>query len=116
MSLYAKVENNIVSNIIVCDDVNIGLFDGIYVKITEDTNAPEIGSEYNPEKNKFAEIQPFASWTFNRDTLKWDAPSAKPNGNYHWSEENLEWVEFIPKPGPNYRWDEESNSWVEKED
>ena len=115
MSLYAKIEDNIVSNILVCEDSSIGLLDGTYVKVTEDTNMPGIGLAYSSEKNKFAEVQPFASWIFNEETFKWDAPSAKPAGNYHWSEEEVDWIEFTPKPGPNYRWDEESNSWVEKE-
>jgi len=117
MSKYAKINSeNIVENIIECEDSQIVLLEGNFVKISNDTNEAFIGGQYVMEKNKFIENIPYPSWTLNENTLKYDPPVEKPDGNFHWNEDAMNWIEFIPKPGPNYRWDEESNSWVEKKD
>lgn len=115
MSKYAKINSeNIVENIIVCDDVQIVYFDGKYIKVTDETKNACIGNPYSELLNKFKEHPPASSWLFNENTFEWEAPVEKPSGNYHWSEQDQNWIEFIPKPGPNYMWNEETNSWVEK--
>ena len=96
MSNYAKIENDIVVNIIVCDDSNISSLNGSYVKITPETNDATIGSEYNKEHNKFADIKMYDSWVLNPTTFIHEAPIAKPSsGEYAWNEENQEWVEIV---------------------
>lgn len=94
MSLYAKIEGNIVTNIVVCEDSQIGTQSGHHVRITESTNQAQIGYEYVSDKNKFKSPQPFESWVLNEDSLVWEAPSAKPAGEgfYRWDEEALEWI------------------------
>lgn len=96
MSNYAKIENNVVVNIIICDDSNIVSLNGDYVKITENTNDPAIGSVYYKDKNKFTDIKIYDSWILNQDTCLYEAPVAKPStGRYVWNEENQEWVELV---------------------
>lgn len=50
MSNYAHIVNNVVDNIIVCEDSNISLFPGTYIKVTELTGEAKNGGFYNPEK------------------------------------------------------------------
>ena len=93
MSKYAKIENNIVTNVIVCDDSSISVFDGEFIKVTNLTNEPFIGGEYRREANKFIEAKPpYDSWVLN-DQLKWESPKGpQPDYNYDWDEESQEWI------------------------
>ena len=44
MSNYAKINaNNIVENVVVCDDSSANMLDGFYVKETESTGSASIG-------------------------------------------------------------------------
>ena len=90
---YAKIENNIVINVIVCEDSEISTQTGTHIKVTENTNEPVQGFEYNLEKNKFTSPQPFESWVLNEETLVWESPAgAKPTDTfYKWDEESLSW-------------------------
>lgn len=55
-----------------------------------------IGFKYDDELDIFIPLQPFPSWSFNRETLEWEAPIPKPEGLYMWNEETQEWVSMIP--------------------
>ena len=105
MSIYAKIdENNIVINLIECEDADISTQNGKHVKVTQQTNNAVIGYEYVPEKNKFKSEQPFPSWTLDEETLLWNSPTPKPEGaevgptgivlGYRWNENSQEWVEI----------------------
>jgi hypothetical protein len=95
MSKYAKINSeNIVENIIVCDDSQIGIFPGSWIKITEETKEAFIGGEYNHENAKFIPIKPhYSSWVLD-ENFDWVAPVVKPSdGFYIWNEETLQWQE-----------------------
>lgn len=94
MSLYAKIINGVVDNIIVCEDSEISLQNGDHIKITNETNQAALGYEYIADKNKFKAPQPFESWTLNEETILWEAPVAKPieEGFYRWDEAGQEWI------------------------
>lgn len=92
MTIYAKIENGIVDNIILSDESYVSTLAGHYVKVTNDTNEVAIGHEYNSEKNKFKAPQPYDSWTLNEETLLWEAPVAKPEGATLWNESNQSWI------------------------
>ena len=92
---YAKIENGIVTNVIVCNDSQVATQDGYHVKITSETNEASIGCEYDETKNKFKAPQPYESCTLNEETLLWEAPVAKPEGAISWDETNQSW--FIPE-------------------
>lgn len=92
MSIYAKIENQIVENIIICDDLNILSQSGFFVKVTEHTNNAIIGCQYNNEKNKFIQDQPYPSWTFDEELCIWKAPIEKPSNATLWNEESQSWI------------------------
>ena len=94
MSLYAKIEDNTVVNVIVCDDVTIGSLAGEHVKVTPLTNNPYVGGEYRRDVNKFIEAKPpYDSWILN-DDLKWESPKGpQPAHNFDWDEESQEWID-----------------------
>ena len=39
----------------------------------------------------FYEPQPYPSWVLNTQTYLWQAPVAKPSGDYVWNESSLSW-------------------------
>ena len=56
---YAKLDqNNIIENVILCEDSQISTLNGLFIKIEEKhvtACGPTIGDEYFPEKDKFKE-------------------------------------------------------------
>lgn len=97
MIKYAKIKNNYVVNLIVCEDnFDISLIEGQHIQITELTGEACIGTEYNLNKNKFIPQKLYSSWTLNEETLEWEPPVLKPSsGEYAWNEQNQEWVEIV---------------------
>lgn len=97
MSKYAKINsNNIVENILVCEDSQISSFNGKFIKITDSTREPSVGDEYREDKNKFILAPVWQSWILNEDTLEYEAPVNKPSsGDWIWSESSENWIESI---------------------
>jgi hypothetical protein len=98
MSRYAKINSgsNIVDNIIVCEDSQINLLDGTFVKIIlESTKECSVGYSYDAENNKFISPKPYDSWVLD---------------------ENFEWISPIGEnPNPALKcWDEESQNWIDR--
>lgn len=98
---YAKLdENNIVENIILCEDSVISTLSGKFILIDEShitQSGPSIGDTYFPEKNKFKEVQWWNSWTWDENLWKYVPPISKPSsGKWLWNEEKQEWFEVIP--------------------
>lgn len=113
MAHFAKVENGIVTEVLVIeqDVIDTGAFGdpSLWVQTSYNTHGgvhPEgrplrknyagIGYTYDAERDAFIPPQPFPSWTLNEDTCLWDAPTAKPDDGklYHWDEATLAWVEI----------------------
>ena len=110
MSHFAKVENGVVTQVIVAeqDVIDSGLFGTGWVQTSYNTaggkhpegrplrkNYAGVGYTYDAERDAFIPTKPFASWTLNEDTCLWDAPVACPTDGkvYTWSEEDQQWVE-----------------------
>lgn len=89
---YAKIENGIVTNLILCSDSEISYQNGFHVKVTEDTNNPIIGCEYIQEKNKFKLPKPYDSWQLNEESMVWEPPVEKPVGATIWNESDQSWI------------------------
>jgi hypothetical protein len=96
MSIYAKINSeNIVENVILCEDSEIGTQKGIHIKVTESTKNASVGHTYNAENNKFISSKPFESWSLN-ENFDWVSPVGdSPAGLYTWDEESQEWVAVI---------------------
>lgn len=114
MSHFAKVENGIVTEVLVIeqDVIDTGLFGdpSLFVQTSYNTyggqhpegnplrkNYAGIGYTYDTERDAFIPPQPFPSWTLNEDTCMWDAPTPYPDDNkpYYWDEETLAWIQII---------------------
>lgn len=111
MSHFAKVENGVVTQVIVVeqDIIDAGIFGGGWVQTSYNTHGgqhPEgrplrknyagIGYTYDLGRDAFIPPQPFPSWTLVEDTCLWDAPTPKPTDgkSYSWNEATLSWAEI----------------------
>ena len=98
MTIYAKINSeNIVENVILCEDSEISSQNGLHIKVTNLTNDAIIGAEYDEINNKFISPKPYESWILNSDFV-WESPEGpRPSeGSFKWDEESLSWVELIP--------------------
>ena len=115
MSHFAKVENGIVTEVLVIeqDVIDTGLFGdpSLFVQTSYNTHGgqhPEgrplrknyagIGHTYDAERDAFIPPQPFPSWILNEDTCLWDAPVPYPDDNksYYWNEDIENWIQSPP--------------------
>jgi hypothetical protein len=118
MSHFAKVENGIVTQVLVIeqDVIDSGLFGdpSLWIQTSINTfgnihygpnhepdggvalrgNYAGIGNIYDKENDVFYAQQPFTSWTLNTSTWLWESPVAYPtDGKYYvWNEETLNWL------------------------
>jgi hypothetical protein len=56
-------------------------------------NFAGVGYTYDEQRDAFISSKPFASWTLNETTCRWDAPTPKPNDDkeYRWNESTTSW-------------------------
>ena len=112
MSHFAKVENGVVTQVIVAeqDFIDSGVLGHGWVQTSYNTrggvhyganNVPDGGTAlnmnyagigYTYDGTGFAAPSPFPSWILNKDSYIWEAPVAKPEGDYEWNEETKTWV------------------------
>jgi hypothetical protein len=110
LSHFAKVENGIVTQVIVAeqDVIDSGLFGTGWIQTSYNTHGgqhPEgrplrknyagIGFTYDEQRDAFIAPQPFPSWLLNEETCLWDAPITYPtDGNlYLWDEITTSWAQ-----------------------
>jgi hypothetical protein len=115
MAHFAKVENGIVTQVIVAeqDFINSGAVGNAadWVQTSYNTHAgqhPEgrplrknyagIGYSYDAGRDAFIPPKPHNSWVLDEDTCLWNAPVAYPtDGNrYEWNESTTSW-DLIPE-------------------
>lgn len=111
MAHFAKVENGIVTQVIVIDQetLNTGLWGdpASWIQTSYNTRGgqhPEgrplrknfagIGYTYDAQRDAFIPPKPFNSWVLDEETCLWEAPVA------------------MPTDGAMYNWDEATTSWV----
>lgn len=107
MAHFAKVEDGLVTQVIVADsqqwcEANLG---GTWVQTSYNTHGnqhPEgrplrknyAGIGYHWDGTGFYAPQPFPSWIKDAETYLWDAPVPRPTeGFWKWDEDSLSWVE-----------------------
>lgn len=115
MSHFAKVENGLVTQVIVIeqDVLASGLWGdpASWVQTSYNTyggqhtlggtplrkNYAGIGFTYDSVRDAFIAPQPFNSWLLNEDTCQWEAPTPMPvDGKlYTWDEETVAWKEIV---------------------
>lgn len=116
MAHFAKVENGLVTQVIVAeqDFINTGLLGQGWVQTSYNThggvhygadkqpdggvalrkNYAGIGFSYDEQRDAFIPPKTFESWLLNEETCLWEAPVAKPTegGPYFWDEATQTWV------------------------
>lgn len=110
MSHYAKVENGIVTQVIVAEEdfIQTGALGdpAAWIQTSYNTRGGEhpegrplrknyagIGYTYDSGRDAFIPPQPYPSWTLNEDTCLWDCPVAMPTegGPFTWNEGAQSW-------------------------
>jgi hypothetical protein len=110
MAHFAKIENGIVTQVVVVDNSeeargeeflnSIGL-EGRWIQTSYNANFGKkfaaIGDTYVASTGNFKPGQPFPSWTFSNADWAWKAPKSHPTDGkrYTWDEELTDWVEVI---------------------
>ena len=117
MAHFAKVEDGIVTQVLVAEQDYINKLDGEWVQTSYNTrgnvhyapnsNTPDdgvalrynyagIGYTYDREKDAFIEPQPFLSWILDDATCLWNPPTPKPEDGlkYMWNEDDLVWEQM----------------------
>ena len=125
MAHFAKIEDGVVTQVIVVDNKDcadatgvekesIGvafcerLFGGTWLQTSYNGNKRKnyagIGYTYNADIDAFVPPKPFASWLLNEETAQWDAPVAMPEDA------------GTGEPPKRYQWDETTVNWIEVQD
>ena len=109
MSHFAKIENGLVTQVIVAEQDFIDTQEGTWVQTSYNTRGnqhPEgrplrgnyagIGYTYDAVNDVFYAPQPYPSWTLNTATWLWDAPVPMPtDGKYYiWNKTTTTWNEL----------------------
>ena len=110
MAHFAKIENGIVTQVIVIDDshesngqvwINVVLgLEGQWIQTSYNGNIrgnyAGVGYTYDRENDVFYSPQPYPSWTLD-EGFKWQPPTPYPSeeGMWDWNEEQLIWVNVL---------------------
>tara|TARA_Y100000296_G_scaffold15831_1_gene18584 strand:- start:169 stop:477 length:309 start_codon:yes stop_codon:yes gene_type:complete len=101
MTHYAKVDNEIVEQVIVADAEFVNNLSGEWIETSPNDsirkNYAGKGYTYDATRDAFISPQPYPSWTLNEDTCQWEAPIAYPDDVekvYIWDEETTNWKEI----------------------
>ena len=123
MAHYAKVENGLVTKVIVAEAEFFETFidsspgewiqtsyntrGGIHYTSSNEPSADQskalrknyagVGYTYDKTLDAFIPPKPYNSWTLNEDTCLWEAPSTNPNDGkiYRWNEDTVSWQELV---------------------
>ena len=103
MSHFAKLNNNVVTEVIVAeqDFINSGAVGDSFLWVQTSysgsfrKNYAGVGFIYEAGRDAFIAPKPYPSWTLVEDTCQWEAPTAMPNDGkaYAWDEDTTAWVE-----------------------
>jgi len=101
MSHFAKLENNVVTQVIVAEQnfINSGAVGDSFLWVQTSYNGnfrknyAGIGYTYDKGRDAFIPPKPYPSWLLNEDTCLWDAPTPMPadDQRYTWNEETSNW-------------------------
>ena len=105
MSHFAKLNNNVVTEVIVSeqDFINSGAVGDSFLWVQTSYNGnfrknyASVGGTYDKAKDAFIAPKPYPSWVLVEDTCQWEAPTAMPDDGekYDWDEDTTAWVEVV---------------------
>jgi hypothetical protein len=135
MSHFAKVENGVVTQVIVIEKevLDLGHWGdpASWVQTSYNTvggvhqlggtplrkNYAGIGYTYDAERDAFYAPKPYPSWVLDESTCIWNSPIPRPDNEkrYMWRESDTSWVEHTLRPDDekNYTWNLETGTWDE---
>ena len=109
MAHYAKVENTLVTQVIVAEAEFVDSLPGEWIQTSYNTssnvhledgtplrkNYAGVGYTYDASRDAFIPAKPYPSWTLVEATCIWEAPTAHPDDGkiYTWNEDTTNWVE-----------------------
>jgi len=111
MAHFAKVNNNIVEQVIVAEpeffDTFVDTSPGRWIQTSYNTiggvhilggtplrkNFAGIGYTYDAQRDAFISPKPYNSWTLNETSCLWEPPTPYPNDDnrYTWNESTTSW-------------------------
>ena len=100
MAHFAKIESGVVTEVIVAEQAHIDTLSGTWVQTSYNgsirKNYAGIGYTYDSTKDAFIAPKPYASWTLNNTTCKWESPVSFPTDekSYRWDEDTTNWKEI----------------------
>ena len=100
MAHFAKIESGVVTEVIVAEQAHVDTLSGTWVQTSYNgsirKNYAGIGYTYDSSKDAFIAPKPYASWTLNNTTCKWEPPVAFPTDGkiYEWDEDTTNWTEI----------------------
>ena len=103
MAHFAKIEDNLVTQVIVAEaeffDTFVDDTPGEWIQTSYTgsirKNFAGVGDTYDETRDAFISPKPYASWTLVEDTCQWTAPVIYPDDGriYNWNEDTTNWVE-----------------------
>ena len=104
MAHFAKINNNLVTQVIVAeqDFINSGAVGDSFLWVQTSYNGnfrknfAGVGCTYDKTRDAFIAPKPYPSWTLVEDTCQWTAPTALPDDGklYEWNEDTTNWTEI----------------------
>ena len=101
MAHFAKINNNIVTEVIVAekDFINSGKVGDEFLWVQTSYNGnfrknyAGVGYTYDEDRDAFIPKKPYNSWVLNEETCLWEAPVAYPDDGerYTWNETTTTW-------------------------
>jgi len=105
MSHFAKLNNNVVTEVIVSeqDFINSGAVGDSFLWVQTSynnnfrKNYAAVGYTYDKTKDAFIAPKPYPSWTLIEDTCQWEAPVSYPTDgqSYSWDEDTTAWAAIV---------------------
>ena len=103
MSHFAKLNNNIVTEVIVAeqDHINSGVVGDSFLWVQTSYNGnfrknfATVGFTYDKTRDAFIPPKTYPSWKLNETSCEWEAPVAYPSGGeeHQWNETTKAWDE-----------------------
>ena len=105
MSHFAKLDNNVVTEVIVSeqDFINSGEVGDSFLWVQTSysssfrKNYAAVGFTYDKVRDAFIAPKPYPSWVLVEDTCQWEAPTAMPSDGqaYEWNESTTAWAAIV---------------------
>lgn len=125
MSHFAKIKNNIVTEVMVAeqDFINSGVVGDSFLWIQTSynnnfrKNYAGVGDTYDAARNAFIKPKPYPSYVLNESTCLWEAPVTYPSDGevYDWNETTQTWdLNEAARLWENpLTWNETTQTWDE---